>query len=52
MFNFFVSYCPTNPQIMTSYADDVTIAEQAPDTSLTGEAVSARLTDSLIPILN
>ena len=49
LFNFFVSDCPTTPLIMTSYADDVTIAEQAPDTSLTGEVVAARLTDSLTP---
>ena len=52
LFNFFVSDCPTNSQIMTSYADDATIAEQASDTNFTGEVVAAQLTDPLNPILN
>ena len=52
LFNFFVSDCPTTPQIITSYADDVTIAEQAPDTSLTGDTVAAQFREALTPILN
>ena len=39
-FNFFISDCPTTPQMITSYADDVTIAAAQLDISPDASVVS------------
>ena len=50
LFNFFLQDCPVTPSIMTSYADDVTIAESFPDISPDVTTLTNRLNDVLGPI--
>ena len=50
LFNFFLHDCPITSPVMTSYADDVTIADSHPDTSLNVSTLADRLSGALAPI--
>ena len=52
LFNFFVSDCPVTPPLITSYADDVTIAVSHPDISRDASTISSLLSDSFVPVSN
>ena len=52
IFNFFLSDCPTSPQVMTSYADDLTLAVSHPDTSRDAATISNLLSADFAPVLN
>ena len=50
LFNFFLQDCPVTSPIMTSYADDVTIADSFPDISLGATTLTDRLNVALAPV--
>ena len=51
LYNFFSQDCPSSATVLTSYADDVTIAETLPDKTLNAAQLSERLTESFPPIV-
>ena len=51
LYNFFSQDCPSSATILTSYADDVTIAESLPDKTLNASQLSDRLSESFEPIV-
>ena len=48
LFNFFVSDCPTSPQL--SYEDNVTVAVSHPDIYCDASTISSLLADAFAPV--
>ena len=51
LYNYFVADCPTPAKVNASYADDVTIAECHPDSTLNAAHLSAQLNEAIAPIV-
>ena len=50
IFNYFLSSSPISPQMMTSYADDLTLAVSHPDITRDAAPISNILSDAFAPI--